>query len=421
MDRPAWCTLLEKPAPRGDPRAIEEILRRNEDTVNRLTSFIKAVQIQRPQRQKKQLEGDRLHIDACIGATLDIRSGRVPDPRVHQRLARNSRDLAVLLLLDLSQSTNDWVPSAQSTVLNLAKEASVLVAHAMDKLGDKFAIHGFDSNGRHDVEYYRFKEFDEPYGEDARARLAGMKGQLSTRMGTALRHAGHFLRNRRSGPQAHPAADRRRTARYRRHDKRYLVLDTKRAVDDQRRHGIATFWHESDRKADEYVARIFETATISCSTSFAGCPRAARALPAANHLVTCAGYAPALRARMRGASKSFRIPPVPAARPFAPRRSTIRPVALFSLIAALLLDRARPLPSPNILWIWFRRYADRVARDLNAGQPIHGTAGWLAAVCPWVLAALVVFYLLYYVNPLLGWVWTVGNCIKNKRVGLNKR
>ena len=66
-------------------------------------------------------------------------------------------------------------------------------------------------------------------------------------------------------------------------------------------------------------------------------------------------------------------------------------MALFSLIAALLLDRARPLPSPNILWIWFRRYADRVARDLNAGQPIHGTVGWLAAVCPWVLATLVVF------------------------------
>ena len=257
MDRPAWCTLLEKPAPKGDPRAIEEILRRNEDTVNRLTSLIKAVQIQRPQRQKKQLEGDRLDIDACIGATLDIRSGRVPDPRVHQRLARNSRDLAVLLLLDLSQSTNDWVPSAQSTVLNLAKEASVLVAHAMDKLGDKFAIHGFDSNGRHDVEYYRFKEFDESYGEDARARLAGMKGQLSTRMGTALRHAGHFLRNRRAAHKLILLLTDGEPHDIDVHDKQYLVLDTKRAVDDQRRHGIATFCMSLDRKADEYVARIF--------------------------------------------------------------------------------------------------------------------------------------------------------------------
>ena len=257
MDRPAWCTLLEKVAPKGDPRTIEEVLRRNEDTVNRLTSMIKAVQIQRPVRLKKQLEGDRLDIDACIGAMVDMRSGRVPDPRVQQRLVRNSRDLDALLLLDLSQSTNDWVPSAHSTVLNLAKEAAVLVAHAMDKLGDNFAIHGFDSNGRSDVEYYRFKEFDEPYGEDARARLAGMKGQLSTRMGTALRHAGHFLRNRRAAQKLILLLTDGEPHDIDVHDKRYLMFDAKRAVEDQRRYGIATFCFSLDHKADEYVARIF--------------------------------------------------------------------------------------------------------------------------------------------------------------------
>ena len=183
--------------------------------------------------------------------------GRAPDPRVQQRLVRNSRDLDALLLLDLSQSTNDWVPSAQSTVLNLAKEATVLVAHAMDKLGDNFAIHGFDSNGRHDVEYYRFKEFDEPYGEDARARLAGMKGQLSTRMGTALRHAGHFLRNRRAAQKLILLLTDGEPHDIDVHDKRYLMFDAKRAVEDQRRYGIATFCLSLDHKADEYVARIF--------------------------------------------------------------------------------------------------------------------------------------------------------------------
>ena len=101
------------------------------------------------------------------------------------------------MLLDLSLSTNTYVPSAGTTVLNLAREATALVADAMEKIGDSFAIHGFDSNGRSEVEYYRLKDFDEPYGERARARLAGMTGQLSTRMGAALRHAGQFLRWRR--------------------------------------------------------------------------------------------------------------------------------------------------------------------------------------------------------------------------------
>lgn len=257
LDRPAWCTLLEKPPALGDPHAIDEVLRRNEDTLNRLTSLIKAVQVQRPKRLRKQLEGDRLDLDACIDATVDLRSGRTPDPRVHQRLGRNSRDLAVLVLLDLSQSTNDWVPSAGTSVLNLAREATALVAHAMEQLGDDFAIHGFDSNGRHDVEYYRFKNFDEPYGEQARARLAGMRGQLSTRMGTAVRHAGRLLRNRHCAHRLILLVTDGEPHDIDVHDKQYLMFDTKRAVENERRHGISTFCLSLDPSADQYVTRIF--------------------------------------------------------------------------------------------------------------------------------------------------------------------
>jgi len=257
VDRPGWCTLIEKPAEPGDARVIDEVLQRNDETVRRLTSMIKAVQMQRPQRLKKQLEGDRLDLDACIGATIDLRTGRAPDPRVHQRLGRNSRDLAVLVLLDLSQSTNDWVPAAQTSVLNLAREATALVAHAMDDLGDNFAIHGFDSNGRHEVEYYRFKDFDQPYDEQARARLAGMRGQLSTRMGTALRHAGHFLRQRRAAHRLILLLTDGEPHDIDVHDRQYLIFDTKRAVEDQRRYGIATFCLSLDPAADEYVTRIF--------------------------------------------------------------------------------------------------------------------------------------------------------------------
>lgn len=83
-------------------------------------------------------------------------------------------------------------------------------------------------------------------------------------------------------------------------------------------------------------------------------------------------------------------------------------MAFFTLIAALALNAARPLPGGNALLTWFHRYADQLAHDLNAGKPLHGTVGWLAAVCPWVLAALLLFYLLYTISPPLGWLWTVG-------------
>jgi hypothetical protein len=256
-DRRAWCTLFERPAPLGDARDVDEILRRNDETVQRLTGMIRAVQIQRPRRIKRQLEGDRLDLDACIAASVDVRSGRAPDPRVHQRPGRSSRDLAVLLLLDLSQSTNDHVASARTTVLDLARQATSLVAHAMDGLGDAFAIHGFDSNGRQEVEYYRFKDFDCRYDDLARARVAGMRGQLSTRMGCALRHAGGFLRERRAAHKLVLILTDGEPHDIDVHDRQYLVFDAKRAVDEQRRHGIATFCISLDPSADQYVSRIF--------------------------------------------------------------------------------------------------------------------------------------------------------------------
>ena len=257
LERQSWCTLLEKRARLGEAHEIDEILMRNQETVNRLASLIKAAQLQRPVRLRKQLEGDRLDLDAAIAATVDLRSGRTPDPRVHQRQGKNRRDLAVLLLLDLSQSTNDYVPSAGTSVLNLAREATALVADAMDQIGDSFAIHGFDSNGRHEVEYYRFKDFDQPYDERARARLAAMTGQLSTRMGTALRHAGHFLRFRRAARKLILLVTDGEPHDIDVHDRKYLAFDAKHAVEEQTRFGIATFCMSLDAGADEYVTRIF--------------------------------------------------------------------------------------------------------------------------------------------------------------------
>jgi nitric oxide reductase NorD protein len=218
---------------------------------------VKAVQVQRPVRLRKRLDGDRLDLDACISATIDLRAGVPPDPRVHAILGRQLRDLSVLVLLDLSQSTNDKVANADTTVLNLAREATVLLADAMARIGDTFAIHGFSSNGRHDVGYYRFKDFDRHYSELSKARLAGMTGQLSTRMGTALRHAGTFLRDRRAHKKLILLVTDGEPSDIDVHDSQYLVFDAKKAVEDNTRHGIFTYCMNLDPKADRYVSRIF--------------------------------------------------------------------------------------------------------------------------------------------------------------------
>lgn len=82
-------------------------------------------------------------------------------------------------------------------------------------------------------------------------------------------------------------------------------------------------------------------------------------------------------------------------------------MSFFALLAALLIESTWKSPWADALAAQFHRYADRLSRDLNAGRASHGAAGWFAAVCPWVLLAIVVYYLLDLLNPGLAWLWTL--------------
>ena len=165
--------------------------------------------------------------------------------------------LAVLLLLDLSESTREVLPGSDRSVLQLAREATALLAWAIHGIGDPFAVHGFASDGRHDVQYYRFKDFDQPWDDAAKARLAGMQGGLSTRMGAALRHAAGFLRRQRQQKKLLLLVTDGEPADIDVRDPQYLRQDTRKAVEELAARGVQTFCLTLDPAADEYVARIF--------------------------------------------------------------------------------------------------------------------------------------------------------------------
>ncbi|MHB8167057.1 MAG: VWA domain-containing protein [Sulfuricella sp.] len=257
LDRPDWCTVLEKRAKPGEVEIIDDIVVKHKPIVARLKYLIEAMQPQGVQRLRKQEDGDEIDLNAAIRAMIDMRMGEQPDPRIMMRNVRKVRDLSVLLLIDLSESTNDPVLGSESTVLQLAREATVLLADALDKIGDPFAIHGFDSNGRHDVEYFRYKDFGVPYNDLAKARLAGMSGQLSTRMGAAMRHAGSILKRQPSNKKLLLVITDGEPADNDVRDPQYLRFDAKKAVEELTRNGIATYCLSLDPRADQYVSRIF--------------------------------------------------------------------------------------------------------------------------------------------------------------------
>jgi nitric oxide reductase NorD protein len=257
LERPAWATVLEKRAKSGDLAVIEGIAAQYKREIHRMKFLLDAMQPQGVQRIRRLEDGDEIDINAAIASFTDIRLGNQPDPRIMMRSVRKTRDFSILVLLDLSESTNEKVQDQEYSVRELTQQACVLLADAIDKVGDPFAIHGFCSDGRHDVEYYRFKDFDQHWDETPKARLAGMTGQLSTRMGAAIRHAGHHLQLQRSAKKLLIVITDGEPADVDVRDPQYLRYDTKKAVEEIARLGVTTYCMSLDPRADNYVSRIF--------------------------------------------------------------------------------------------------------------------------------------------------------------------
>ncbi|KFE33522.1 nitric oxide reductase activation protein NorD [Thioclava atlantica] len=257
--RPSWATVYERRAGKGDPKIIDRVLSEHRGIRHRIKQIVDRLRPQGVSRQRRLEDGDELDINAAVDAMVMQRIGMQPDMRITMRNVINRRDLAVVILLDLSESTNETVRGSDKTVLDLTREASALVASAISGIGDPFAIHGFASDGRHDVRYFRFKDFEERLDEEAKSRMAGMKGGLSTRMGAAMRHAAHHLAAR---PEAHKLlliVTDGEPADIDERDPQYLRMDAKKAVSELQQMAVNSYCLTLDPEADRYVSRIFGT------------------------------------------------------------------------------------------------------------------------------------------------------------------
>ncbi|MDH5353882.1 MAG: VWA domain-containing protein [Gammaproteobacteria bacterium] len=263
LARPDWVTLFERRQGVGDPQVMDDILEKYKPVANRIKHLVDAMQPQGIIRKRGYEEGEELDLNAAVRAMIDIRRGIMPNPRINIRITRQIRDLSIVVLMDLSESTNEKIGTGQAddgeaqTILSLTREATGLLSWAIDAIGDNFAVHGFASDGRHDVQYYRFKNFDQRYDEEAKARMAGMKGGLSTRMGAALRHAGEHLVRQEASKRLVLLITDGEPADIDERDPQYLRHDARRAVEDNAMKGIHTYCLTLDPNADQYVSRIF--------------------------------------------------------------------------------------------------------------------------------------------------------------------
>jgi nitric oxide reductase NorD protein len=255
--RPDWVSVYEALHPSGDAGRIDALLAQHAGLARQLQQLLDLLKPQDRVRIRYQEEGSELDLDVAIRSLIDWRAGAQPDPRILMSHRTNDRSIAVLVLLDLSQSLNDTVPGTGQTRLALSQQAVALLAWAIDRLGDPFALAGFHSNTRHDVRYQHIKGFGERWGDSAKSRLAALQAAYSTRMGAALRHAAHTLGAQTADKKLLLVLTDGRPSDVDVPDDQALVADTRQAVQELAQQGIHSHCISLDPQADAYVHNIF--------------------------------------------------------------------------------------------------------------------------------------------------------------------
>jgi hypothetical protein len=179
----------EEAAASGQPDYYAAALDRHPGMVQTVRRAFEMLRPKGLKLYRRWMEGDEFDYRALIDYRVDRQARRTPSEKIYMKRVKEVRDVAVLLLVDLSRSTANFAFGSGDTVLDVEKEAIVLFTQALEAAGDDYAVAGFSGTGPLGVDYYRIKDFDEGIDDSVRRRIAAMTPRRNTRMGAAIRHA----------------------------------------------------------------------------------------------------------------------------------------------------------------------------------------------------------------------------------------
>jgi len=250
-----WCTVVEKvPALTVTGLSMARPLLHHTFSP---VSLHRVRRLSRRQRLRRQWEGEDIDLNAAIEVLVDRRLDLQPEPRLFMRPGRETGTTRILVLLDLSESTNEPSGMHGLSMLEVEKQAAFMLAEATLQTADSVAIHGFNSNTRSEVSYYRLLEWGDALDGSARERLASVPARYSTRLGAAVRQATVHLQSQPGRHRGLLVVTDGAPSDIDVFDPDYLVEDARTAVQQANRAGIRTFCLAVDPAADSYVRRIF--------------------------------------------------------------------------------------------------------------------------------------------------------------------
>lgn len=251
--QPDYCSLQQLIASETKPCELPPALK---NTAQRLRRQFQALT---PTRHwlKGQQDGEELDLDAWVQLSSE-RNSTMPTSEhgLYRTQVNQERDLACLLLADLSLSTDAYV-SNHARVIDVIRDSLLLFSEALTATGDSFALYGFSSLKRSHVRFHYIKGFEEKYSGLVRGRITAIKPGYYTRMGAAIRQASSLLVQQKKRQRLLLILTDGKPNDLDQYEGRYGIEDTRMALIEARKLGLRPFCVTIDTEASDYLPHLF--------------------------------------------------------------------------------------------------------------------------------------------------------------------
>ena len=275
--RTSWCKVYEKIMLPGDLNFYRETLLSRRGLLKQIRGEFEQVMPELYRKEKRLPDGVEHDLDAAIEALTDLRVGITPSEKVFWRQHKIDRDVAVAFLLDMSGSTGEAIARpadavgsqdaaffdrTQRRIIDVEREAIVLMSDALETIGDRYGVYGFSGHGRDNVEFYVIKDISEDFGAEVAKRFGRIGPLHATRMGPAIRHTTMKLRQEQSRAKflflISDGRPQDRGYSQESSEKAYAVQDTRMALIEARREGVHPFCLTVDKEGNDYLRTMMD-------------------------------------------------------------------------------------------------------------------------------------------------------------------
>ena len=243
------------PCGAGSQPWVEQTLARHRGLLQQIQRQFELLRASRS-RLRKQVDGDEIDLEAYLESQSDFRAGLPLGQRLYQTQRRVHRDLAIVLLVDVSGSTDSWV-AAHRRIIDVEREALLLVCVALEGLMQPYAVQAFSGEGPHSVTIRNVKGFDEPFAAAVAERISSLEPEQYTRVGAAVRHASASLLQKPARHRLLLLLSDGKPNDVDQYSARYGVEDFRQAVAEAKLQGISPFCLTIDRQASSYLPFVF--------------------------------------------------------------------------------------------------------------------------------------------------------------------